>query len=116
MLARQYRLHKNFQYTYVYKRGTTVPARNLTLVYVKASGGVRVGFSVSNKVGKAVVRNKVKRRLRASVKRIMPQMKRGYNYVFSARPGIAADLYPDIHNTVVYLLKKAGLYEFSQVK
>ena len=109
MLEKRYRLHKNFQYTYVYKKGTSVPARNLTLVYVKASGSLRVGFSVSNKVGKAVVRNKVKRRLRASVKRLMPQMKRGYNYVFTARPGIADDLYADIHNTVVYLLKKAGL-------
>ena len=110
MLAKRYRLHKNFQYAYVYKKGTSVPARNLALVYVKASGGIRVGFSVSNKVGKAVVRNKVKRRLRASVKRLLPQMKRGYNYVFTARPAIATDLYADIHNTIVYLLKKAGLY------
>jgi len=111
MLAKQYRLHKNFQYTYVYKKGTSVPARNLTLVYVKASGGVRVGFSVSNKIGKAVVRNKVKRRLRHIVRRVMPHMKRGYNYVFTARPGIADENYIDLNNTVVYLLKKSGLYE-----
>jgi len=110
MLARQYRLHKNFQYAYVYKKGTSVPSRNLTLVYVKASGGVRVGFSVSNKIGKAVVRNKVKRRLRHSVRRVMPHMQRGYNYVFAARPAIADDDFISIHNTVVYLLKKSGLY------
>ena len=110
MLARQYRLHKNFQYGYVYKKGTSVSARNLALVYVKASGGVRVGFSVSNKIGKAVVRNKVKRRLRESVRKIMPHMPKGYNYVFAARPGIADGTYDDIYNTVVYLLKKANLY------
>ena len=109
MLARQYRLHKNFQYAYVYKKGTPASAPYLTLVFVKA-GGMRIGFSVSNKIGKAVVRNKVKRRLRASVRKIMPHMKRGYNYVFAAKPGIAAVNYEDIHNTVVYLLKKAGLY------
>lgn len=110
MLARQYRLHKNFQYAYVYKKGTSVSARYLTLIYVKAAGVYRIGFSVSNKIGKAVVRNKVKRRLRASVRGVMPHMPKGYNYVFSARAGIAAQSYADINNSVVYLLKKAGLY------
>jgi len=110
MLARQYRLSKNFQYGYVYKKGTSVFARNLTLVYVKASGTVRIGFSVSNKIGKATVRNKVKRRLRESVRKLMPHLSKGFHYVFAARPAIAGNTYDDIYNSVVYLLKKANLF------
>lgn len=111
MLARRYRLHKNFQFSYVYKKGTSVSARNLALVFVKAGGGARVGFSVSNKIGKAVVRNKVRRRLRESVRRLLPRMPKGFHYVFIARPGITAEVFDDIFNSIVYLLKKARLYD-----
>src|ERR1041385_3044484 len=49
-------------------------------------GPVRVGFTCSKKVGNAVERNRVRRRLREVV-RLMPQdrMRRGYDYVLIGR-------------------------------
>jgi ribonuclease P protein component len=52
----------------------------------RENGPVRVGFTVSKKVGNAVERNRVRRRLREVV-RLGPQarMRRGYDYVLIGR-------------------------------
>jgi len=47
---------------------------------------VRFGFTATKKLGNAVVRNRVKRRLRAAVRQIAPQKARtGYEYVLIGR-------------------------------
>ena len=52
----------------------------------REDGPVRVGFTCSKKVGNAVERNRVRRRLREVV-RLAPQeaMRRGYDYVLIGR-------------------------------
>jgi ribonuclease P protein component len=52
----------------------------------KEPGSARIGFTVSKKVGNAVERNRVKRRLREIV-RLAPQgrMRTGYDYVLVGR-------------------------------
>ena len=62
-MERQYRLQKNKAFQYVYHRGKSVACRDLVMLVAKGKG-MKVGFSVSKKVGNAVTRNKVKRRLR----------------------------------------------------
>ena len=59
----------------------------MTLVYLKAKTQ-RVGFSVSAKVGGAVVRNRVRRRMKEDFRLLRPQLLPG-KYVFIARQGIA---------------------------
>ncbi len=49
---------------------------------------MRVGFTVSRKVGNAVARNRARRRLRAAVDRVMPTRARpGYDFVVIGRAG-----------------------------
>lgn len=51
-----------------------------------APGGVRVGFTVSRKVGGAVVRNRARRRLRQAAERVMPEHAAGgRDYVLIGR-------------------------------
>lgn len=48
--------------------------------------GVRVGFTVTKKIGKAVVRNRIRRRLREVARKVLPQAGRpGFDYVLVAR-------------------------------
>lgn len=110
MLKRENRLKKNKHFNYIYKNGQGINLDDMTVIYIKAKiKPFKVGFSVSNKVGKAVVRNKVKRRMREAFAQIMPLVDRRYNYIFVAKPSIVDKTFIDIKNNMLLVLKKAGM-------
>ena len=84
------------------------------MLYVK-SAQKRVGFSVSKKVGVAVVRNRTKRRLRECVRPLLSQM-RGGLYVFVARPEAARCSFQELNARVAHLLAKVGAFADSPVR
>ena len=66
---------------------------------------LKVGFSVSKKVGNAVTRNKIKRRLRECFRPCLGDVKTGL-YVIVARPAAAEAAFGTLQKDVRYLLKK----------
>lgn len=106
VVQRQNRLGPNRQFSYVYRRGKRVSTRDLTLLYVK-NRQKRVGFSVSKKVGVAVVRNRTKRRLRECVRPLLECMDGGL-YVFVARPSAAEQSFQQLSRQVSQLLTRAS--------
>ena len=88
MLKTENRLKKNKQFIFIYNKGLKAHSEHLTLMYVKSKFEEhKAGFSVSKKIGKAFVRNKVKRRMREAFKRT-GNIKNFTNYVFVAKEGI----------------------------
>lgn len=71
--------------------------------------GSRIGFSVSKRVGNAVVRNKVKRRLR-EILRVL-SLRPGRDIVFIARPPSATASFASIREAAHGLLSRADLIE-----
>lgn len=69
----------------------------------------RYGFITSRKVGKAVVRNKVKRRMR-EVARLAPT-KPGWDLIFVAHSEAATARHQDIEAAMKGLLQRAHLLE-----
>ena len=58
---------------------------------------LRVGYTVTKKVGTAVTRNRAKRRLRAAAAEILPSLgKPGYDYVLIGRTGTLTRAWPDL--------------------
>jgi ribonuclease P protein component len=54
-----------------------------------AADEIGIGFTASRRVGKAVARNRARRRLRAAARALLPGAARpGYDYVIVARPAI----------------------------
>lgn len=104
---RRFRLGKNRNYRYVYRRGKSHPSRNLVLVYLKGRD-LKLGFSVSGKVGNAVTRNRVRRWLREDARRLRAQLKCG-RYVFIARQGIERTPHAALTRELRRLLSRAGL-------
>ncbi|MFR1758617.1 MAG: ribonuclease P protein component [Christensenellaceae bacterium] len=112
MLERKYRLQKNRQFRYVYARGRSQATRLLSLVQVRSGppAQLRVGFSVSKKVGNAVTRNRVKRRMREAMRAELPLVRGGYQMIFVARPAAAEADYRALARDTQALLRRAKLY------
>lgn len=57
----------------------------------------RIGFTVTRKVGSAVIRNRARRRLREAAREILPLLaKQGYDYVLVGRAGTLSRAWPDL--------------------
>ena len=89
--ARRGRLSRAAEFDAVTQLGRSVGGRYLTVRYRQRDEGgpPRVGFAVPRKVGIAVDRNTVKRRLREAVSRHADLLRPSTDYVLIARPGLA---------------------------
>jgi ribonuclease P protein component len=91
-VPRRGRLTRAAEFDAVTQLGRAVSGRYLTLRFRAAEGGdvPRVGYAVPRRVGGAVDRNHVKRRLREAVARNEELLRPATDYVLIARPGLAA--------------------------
>ena len=69
----------------------------------------RIGFSVSKRVGGAVVRNRVKRRLREAVRHTLADLPPSWDIIIGARPPAATADYATLDTAMRELLARAGL-------
>ena len=111
-MNRSYSLKKNKSFRYVYRRGKTFVYDSLSICYVmKKTPGLQVGFSVSKKIGKAVIRNRVKRRLKEAFSQVLNDVKPNVLVIIIARPGIAEKDFAAIKKNLERLLQKAKLFK-----
>jgi len=101
-------LTKPKQYVLVYNKGSAW-VNNLMVIKTLPNGLSlsRYGLSVSRRVGKAVMRNRVKRLLREIV-RLSP-LQPGWDIIFIARPAAAGAGYTGLEKSAISLLSQAKL-------
>ena len=110
MLPKQNRLTKRKEFNYIYKNGKATHSNLITIVSVPSKIATpRIGFSVSNKVGSAPVRNKVKRRLREIVKARLTKLKPNQNLIIIAKLNITEANYQQMQKEMDYTLSKGNL-------
>ena len=101
-------LTRTEQYALVYNKGSSWVNTLLVMKVLPNKLDLsRYGFSVSKRVGKAVVRNRVKRLLR-EILRLTP-LKSGRDIIFIARPPAAVADYANLKKSVEDLLSRARL-------
>lgn len=92
-VQRRHRLSRSRDFDAVYRRGTSASTRYLVLHWFPReddpAGVPRLGLAVPRGVGSAVVRNRMKRRLREAWRELLPSVPEGHDYVLAARPGLA---------------------------
>ncbi len=98
------------QYSLIYSSGRTWVN---DLVVMKALpnqlGATRLGFSVGKKIGNAVVRNRVRRLMKESVRTL--HIKPGWDIVFIARTGATSADYHKLKEAIGGILKEARLVD-----
>lgn len=72
-------------------------------------GGFRVGFVTSKRIGGAVIRNRVRRRLREIVRKQQLQLRNGIWFVVIARPAAARATYQALEDEWLRLAKRASI-------
>jgi len=111
MLNAKNRLKKRKEFAYIYRKGKKLNGQSLSVFFVPSKNAyVKVGFSVSNKVGKAVIRNKVKRQLRNIMREIVPLLK-NVNIVVLAYPEIVVQDYNEMQKNLKSILIKGKLID-----
>jgi ribonuclease P protein component len=89
-MHRRYRLTRSHDFDAVYRRGRSVSTRFLVLYWFPredAGEDPRLGLAVPKRVGSAVARNRVKRRLRELWRSRLERIPTGCDYVLVVRPG-----------------------------
>ncbi len=109
------RLSRSAEFERVYRQGRSVANRHLVLYSFpnESTGELRLGLSVSRKVGGAVERNRVKRLLREAFDGVAGELGEGQDIVIVARPE-ARELADSaglsgIESSLGELLEKSGL-------
>jgi ribonuclease P protein component len=69
----------------------------------------RFGFSTGRRLGGAVTRNRVRRRLREAVRALVPRMRPGWDVLIVARPASASATYLALAEGVEHVLRSARL-------
>jgi ribonuclease P protein component len=94
------------------RRGRQISGANLVVHYARRTTGgpTRIGFSVSKRVGGAVIRNLVKRRLREAVRHQLAALSGGWDLVVTARPAAAGVGYPVLAAELDDLFTRVGMW------
>ncbi len=115
-MAKVLRLREAELFNKAYKEGRSVPSKEVVL-YVLDLGPkeqTRAGFSISKKVGNAVIRNKIKRRIRSILESIGGSLRDGHILVFVGRPAAADCGFSQLKETVRRLLEQANVLGANQ--
>jgi ribonuclease P protein component len=107
MLPKKNLLKKKKDFDNIFKKGKTMAGKLVFLRFLKNNlEDVRVGFIVSSKISKkAVIRNKIKRRLREIFKNNINNIKKKIDIIIIAKPEIVNKNYQDIKNDIEKLIQ-----------
>ncbi len=109
-MKRQYRLRRDTGFKRVRRLGKFYASPLMVLAFLQNElNHSRFGFVVNKRLGKAVRRNKIKRRMREATRLRLPKIRSGFDLIFIARQPIRGASYAEIERTLEYLLAKADL-------
>jgi len=109
-MKRQYRLRRNNDFQRVRQLGKIYASPLMVLAFLRNGlEDSRFGFVVSKRLGNAVKRNKIKRRMREIARTRLVNIEPGFDIVIIARKPVAQAQFKEMEKGLERLLKKARL-------
>lgn len=103
-------IKRNHEFQRLYHKGKNAASPTIALYCRKRQDGAnRLGFTVGKKVGGAVVRNRVRRRLREIYRLHETEIRPGYEIVIVARVRAAFSSYRQLEQSFLTLTDKLGV-------
>ena len=100
----------NREFTYAYKKGAKFVTGTIVFYWYKnRQSQSKLGITVSTSLGGSVVRNRLKRLVRAAYSARKDEIKGGYNIIIAARSKLARVKFDELLKDLDYCLKKAEL-------
>ncbi len=101
--------NRNFQN--VYKNGRSYANKYLVMYVLENRTDInRVGISVSKKVGNSIVRHRLTRLIRESVRLNCEKIQTGYDIVIIARVNLKGKKYAETESALMHLCKLQNIY------
>jgi len=115
VLARPFRLTRGSDYRVVVRRGSRCGGTRVitSILSTGESRDARFGFIISKQVGTAVVRNTVRRRLKAVCAEALPRVPQGTDVVIRALPASATATFAELRSDVERCLQRLAPAEAS---
>jgi len=108
----RFRLHRTSDIQRVRRTGKSYAHPLLVLVAARSEPPQsRVAFSAGKRVGRAVERNRAKRRLREAVRPLLGSLAKGWDLLLIARTGAVTADYADLSAAVRGLFQQAGVLD-----
>jgi len=103
-------LKKNHEFKRLYNKGKSA-ASQCAIVYIRRNGRAenRLGVTVSTKLGGAVQRNRIRRRLKEIYRINEGKLLTGYDVVIVARMRSRFARFDELQSSVLYLFRKLNI-------
>ena len=110
-MKKTYRVKSDKDFQAIFSKGTSVANRKFVLYHLeKNHSHYRVGLSVSKKLGNAVTRNSIKRKIRHVIMELSPNLL-NQDFVIIARKCVEELDYHEVKKNLLHVLKLANLYQ-----
>jgi ribonuclease P protein component len=106
---------KNYEFLKAYKKGKFYVGKFIILYTLPNKLGInRLGITTSKKVGKSVIRNRVRRLIKESYRVYESSIKESFDYIFVARNSEVLPSFVEIKREMKFLFKKLNVYNQEQ--
>ena len=107
--SRQARLRKHADFDQVYRNGRRLFSAHMTVFFLRLdSGPARIGFTVTRALGKAVERNRLRRRLREAARLNLGKLGNAVDVVVHPKKSALAASFAQLQEEVARAFEKIG--------
>ena len=111
-MKKRFRVKKEKDFNAIFKEGESFANRKFVIYRLENNEQhFRVGLSVSKKLGNAVMRNQIKRRIRHILIEHKNQLVENVDFVVIARKVVEIFVYAEMEKNLLHVLKLSKIYQ-----